>query len=90
MLSTAVFRFNIRTGRSYDHSSTPTQLAAAAILAGRPATFDRRWRDAYLARFESRLKMAPLLENRWLLDAAIAAGKLPWIGARLFHMIGGF
>ncbi|MDP8222472.1 MAG: NAD(P)/FAD-dependent oxidoreductase [Candidatus Lernaella stagnicola] len=64
-------------------------LAAEAILAGRPVDFDRRWREAYLARFEKHIKQAAYLTKPRLLDAAILAAKLPAVGGLLFNKLAG-
>jgi geranylgeranyl reductase family protein len=77
------------TGEGIVYALWGARLAAEAILRQRPASFDAAWRNAYLARFERHLKLAPTLANRFLLDALIAAGRLPFVGARLFGMIGG-
>jgi flavin-dependent dehydrogenase len=75
------------TGEGIWYAMWGAQLAADAILTGAPADYDRRWREAFLARFETRVKLALLLEGRVLLDALLAAGKLPVIGSHLFRAI---
>ena len=64
-------------------------LAADAVMKGQPELYDRLWRDAYLPRFERHLHRASLLESGVLLDGLIGLARIPFVGTRLYKLIGG-
>ena len=64
-------------------------LAARAVLVGHPEWYDRLWREAYLPRFESHLRRARLLESGVLLEGLIGLARIPFVGSRLYKLIGG-
>lgn len=77
------------TGEGIWYAMWGGRLAAEAVLAGRPARYDRDWREAYLPRFLRHLRQAAWLEHRRAVDALLFAARLPGIGKRLFGKIGG-
>jgi geranylgeranyl reductase family protein len=77
------------TGEGIWYAMWGARLAAEAILAGRPGSYHAAWQEAYRPRFEKHLRWAPRLEKARLVDALILAGRLPFIGRRLFGAISG-
>jgi geranylgeranyl diphosphate/geranylgeranyl-bacteriochlorophyllide a reductase len=89
LVGDAAGHVNPFSGEGILYAMWGAELAAQAILAGRPADFDRAWREAYLARFEKNIRLARILEQSERLDAIVLAGKLPGVRSLLFKKIAG-
>jgi geranylgeranyl reductase len=60
------------------------ELAAQAVLAGKPRSFDRLWRDAFLARLLKHLRLSFVLEKRRAVEALLGLGRLPLVGRIIY------
>ncbi len=72
------------TGEGILYAMWGARIAAECLLRGGLSSYDARWREEFLPRLLKHLKMAALLERKHLLEAMLAAGRLPLVGAWLY------
>jgi len=77
------------TGEGIRYAMWGAQLAAKCILDGQVKRYDKVWRDNYLSHFERNAQLARVLENKWVLEGLLAAGRLPYIKNWLFDALAG-
>ena len=75
------------TGEGILYAMWGGQLAAQAALSGRLEGFERLWREAFLERLLKRVRLAGVMEHSWVMEALLAAGRLPGIGQKLYGAI---
>ncbi|HPQ69012.1 MAG TPA: NAD(P)/FAD-dependent oxidoreductase [bacterium] len=72
------------TGEGILYAMWGARIAAECLQSGGLAAYDARWREEFLPRLLKHLKMSALLERGYLLEAVLAAGRLPLVGAWLY------
>lgn len=72
------------TGEGILYALWSGRLAARAVVDGRSDRYDADWRDAFAEHLRRHARWSPLMANRRAIETLILAGRLPFIGARLF------
>jgi len=72
------------TGEGIIYALWGGELAAQALLAGKPRSFDRLWRDAFLARLLKHLRLSFVLDRRLAVEALLGLGRVPVVGRFIY------